>query len=306
MRLRSLRATLLLALAMAMIAALAPTRTSAATYSVLVNEGAIANPMAELRNGQLMVAVRPLVEAMGGQVTWSAANQQIGINHNGSQIALWIGTQTAFQDGTRLWAPVSPYLKNGSTMVPAWWLATRMGAKVSFSGSILSIHTVTPPTISDNRLLNAGYVFPYPQGVPYQQYYDDWNAPRYFQGDTSHHEGTDLLADKGTPVVAVAAGTVVRYGWNTLGGYRVTIQLDDYPEYRFYYAHMDRYAPGMGLGVHVKAGQLLGYVGNTGEGPERTEGKFVTHLHFGIYHWDTAINPYPFLKSWEAHKAPRP
>jgi hypothetical protein len=303
MRLKFMRATVLLVLALTMITTFGPASASAATYAVVVNGVAVPGQMAELRQGQLAVAVRPFVEAMGGQVTWSAASQQVGISYKGSQIAMWLGTTTVFQDGARLWAPVAPYLKNGSTMVPAWWLAVRMGANVSYSGTTLTVKTGSPASTGGHPLKDPSFFFPFPLGTKYQPFYEGWGDPRYFDGVTSRHEGTDILADKGTPVVAVAAGTVVRYGWNTLGGYRLTVQLDKYPGYRFYYAHFDRYAAGIYLGAHVRAGQVIGYVGNTGEGPERTEGKFVTHLHFGIYNSDgTAIDPYPFLKYWEPNR----
>lgn len=259
-----------------------------------------------------MVAVRPLVEALGGGVAWDDAHSQATVNFDGSQIAFWIGNTLVFQDGVALKAPVAPYLNRGRTMVPVWWLAVRLKAKVQFTGSTMMVETndersggaTGPGTRPDGShlLMKANYMFPFAQGVRYEQYYDTWGDGRSYQGRQFHHEGTDILAKKGTPIMAVAAGTVVRYGWNTLGGYRVTIQLDDAPGYTFYYAHLDRYAPGVYLGAHVRAGQLLGYVGSTGEGPERTEGKFVTHLHFGIYGPGGAINPYPFLNYWEAHK----
>lgn len=291
-------------LVLALAVALAPVRTMAAAYMVNVDDRTVA-AVTEMRNGQLAVAVRPFVEALGGQVTWKAAERQILIRHNGSEMALWVGTQTAYQDGNLLSAPFPVYLRNGTSMVPAWWLATRLGAQVSFNGSTLYVKTgAGAPGVQGNHfLMKSHYVFPYPAGVRYERYYDTMGDARYYQGRSFYHEGTDILAAKGTPVVAVASGTVVRFGWNTLGGYRVTVELDDYPGWRFYYAHLDRYGPNLWLGARVKAGQLLGYTGSTGEGPERTEGKFVPHLHFGIYAPDgSALNPYPLLKYWEQNK----
>jgi murein DD-endopeptidase MepM/ murein hydrolase activator NlpD len=275
---------------------------AAAGYAVAVDGQTVQEAMAEMRDGQLAVAVRPMVEAMGGWVSWNSTYRRLDLGYRGTQMAMWEGTTKAFQDGKALWMPFPLYLNNnGRAMAPAWWLAVRLGATVRFDGTTLYVTTGRQPA-SAHPLMNPNYYFPYAQGAPYGPYTDTMGDPRYYDGRTFAHEGTDIPAPKGTPIYAVAAGQIVRYGWNTLGGYRITIQLDDHPEYRFYYAHLDRYAPGLYLGAKVKAGQLLGYTGNTGEGPERTEGKFIPHLHFGIYGPNGAINSYPFLRYWEQHK----
>jgi len=115
------------------------------------------------------------------------------------------------------------------------------------------------------------------------------------------HEGIDLFAPEGTPIVSVGDGTVINYGWNPYGGWRVTIRLDNAP-YAVYYAHLSKYAPTISQGKRVQAGQVIGYVGSTGYGPEGTKGKFTPHLHLGIYDvtkgWK-AINPYPHLIYWQ-------
>lgn len=304
MRRRDTLSTLTI-LILTLILVFAPGQAQAATYTVKVDGTTLTEANQVLVSGQMMVAVRPLIQAMGGSVSWNDTARMATLSYNGSAMALWAGNSLAFQDGARIWAPVAPYLNNGQMMVPAWWLAVRFGAKPAFDGTALQIstgRTVAAPR-PDHPLANSGYFFPFPAGASYQPYTDTMGDARYWDGTTFGHEGTDILAPKGTPIVAVAAGTIVRYGWNTLGGYRITVQLDDRPDYRFYYAHMDRYAPGLGLGSHVQAGQVIGYVGSTGEGPERTEGHFVTHLHFGIYDPSgAAIDPYALLKYWEAHK----
>ncbi|XEC93948.1 LysM peptidoglycan-binding domain-containing protein [Paenibacillus tarimensis] len=114
------------------------------------------------------------------------------------------------------------------------------------------------------------------------------------------HEGVDIFADKGTPVYSVLDGTIVRYGWNQYGGWRLTIRVDDNTD--FYYAHLSAYAPGLKAGDKVKKGQLIGYVGSSGYGPEGTEGKFLPHLHFGIYKRTPTyrpIDPFLYLKWWQ-------
>lgn len=307
------RRTTLLVFTLTLLLTLLPQAAFAAGYAVVVNGRTVPDAMAEMRSGQLMVSVRPFTEAMGGGVTWNASAKMATVYYKNSQLATWIGNNLAFQNGSRIWAPVAPYLKNGKTMVPGWWLATRLGAKVSYANNTLYVNTGTASTPApapnpnprpSHVLAKSTYVFPFPAGAYYQKYYDTMGDPRWWAGESFGHEGTDILAPKGTPIVAVASGTVVRYGWNTLGGYRVTVQLDDYPGYKFYYAHLNGYASGIYQGARVKTGQVLGYVGSTGEGPEKTEGKFVEHLHFGIYdqYWN-AINPFELLNYWEGNKA---
>jgi peptidoglycan LD-endopeptidase LytH len=142
----------------------------------------------------------------------------------------------------------------------------------------------------------ADGTFPLPRGS-YTPYTDTWAESRQYGGDRKH-EGTDIMAPIGTPIYSAADGVVVNYGWNELGGYRLTVKTKT--GYTLYYAHMSRYAPGMAKGVTVSKGQLIGYVGNTGYGPEGTSGNFVSHLHFGMYdaNW-VAVNPYQHLKYWE-------
>lgn len=144
-------------------------------------------------------------------------------------------------------------------------------------------------------------VFPLAKGTytPFSNSYAEarsWSA----EGDGLRaHEGVDLLAAKGTAVYSAMAGTIVKAGWNEYGGWRVTIRVDETTE--FYYAHLSKYAASIKEGVKVRAGQLIGYVGSSGYGPEGTEGKFVAHLHFGIYKRTPAyhtIDPYLYLKWW--------
>jgi len=308
MRQQGLRAATL-GLGLTVLGFLLPGAALAADYTVKVNGAVVSGTMAEIRDGQLMVAVRPFTEALGARVDWDAADKRATIVNSSGQTAFWLGSHTSFQNGRQLWSPVKPYLKQGSTMVPAWFLAVRLGAGVSFDGTTLYVDlkdlkpAAQTTVVADKGLAQSYYYFPFPAGADYETYYDTMGASRFWDGTQFGHEGTDIVAPKWTPVVAVASGKVVRYGWNTLGGYRVTVELDDFPGYRFYYAHLSGYAPGLYEGAHVKAGQVLGYVGSTGEGPEGTEGKFVDHLHFGIYGPDwSAINSYPYLKYWENHK----
>jgi murein DD-endopeptidase MepM/ murein hydrolase activator NlpD len=115
------------------------------------------------------------------------------------------------------------------------------------------------------------------------------------------HEGVDIFAGYGTPVLACAHGYVELMGWNRYGGWRLGIR--DTNNYYYYYAHLSSYAKGLKPGDLVAPGQVIGYVGSSGYGPPGTSGKFPPHLHFGIYkdtgRHEWAYNPAPQLWQWE-------
>ncbi|GAX90301.1 LysM peptidoglycan-binding domain-containing protein [Effusibacillus lacus] len=151
----------------------------------------------------------------------------------------------------------------------------------------------------------ADGMFPLAKGTykPFANTYRDGRSWNPDGSGSRPHEGVDIMADKGTPIYSVMDGTIVQYGWNQYGGYRLTIRVNDSTV--FYYAHLSKYAEGLSKGSAVKKGQLIGYVGSTGYGPEGTEGKFDSHLHFGVYKtspsW-TPVDPYPYLKWWESQR----
>lgn len=118
---------------------------------------------------------------------------------------------------------------------------------------------------------------------------------RSFGGERKH-EGVDIIAPKGTEVYSVCNGVVTEKGWLTLGGWRIGV-TDAFGVYH-YYAHLSEYAD-LQIGDAVSAGQLLGYVGSTGYGPEGTDDQMVAHLHFGLYVDGVAYDPYPYLRAWE-------
>jgi murein DD-endopeptidase MepM/ murein hydrolase activator NlpD len=130
--------------------------------------------------------------------------------------------------------------------------------------------------------------------VPSNNVEDTFNQSR---GTERRHEATDIVAPRGTPVVAVEDGTIKKLFLSKPGGNTI-YQFDPTEQYAYYYAHLDRYAPGIYEGMKVKRGDVIGYVGTTGNAPENTP-----HLHFGIFElgpekrwWEgTPINPYPIL-----------
>jgi murein DD-endopeptidase MepM/ murein hydrolase activator NlpD len=107
---------------------------------------------------------------------------------------------------------------------------------------------------------------------------DDWKghfAQR--RGAERVHEAVDILAPRHTPVVAVEDGTIARLFNSKAGG--ITIyQFDPTEQFCYYYAHLQRYAPGLRDGQRVSKGEVIGYVGTTGNAPPNTP-----HLHFAIF-----------------------
>nr|MBP3599214.1 M23 family metallopeptidase [Eubacterium sp.] len=135
-------------------------------------------------------------------------------------------------------------------------------------------------------------------------YENSWGTARNYGGDRKH-EGVDLMTSNNVPgyfpAVSICDGIVEKMGWLELGGYRIGIR-SEHGLYA-YYAHLDSYQEGLQIGDEVKAGDVLGYVGNTGYGPEGTKGQFDVHLHFGLYmdiHGkEVSVNPYEILRYLE-------
>lgn len=88
------------------------------------------------------------------------------------------------------------------------------------------------------------------------------------------HLATDIMAPRGTPVLSVSAGRVIRMAQNALGGITVHT-LDESGKFVFYYAHLERYSDAVTVGLELKPGDVLGYVGTSGNAPPQTP-----HLHF--------------------------
>jgi len=118
------------------------------------------------------------------------------------------------------------------------------------------------------------------------------------RGSSRRHEAIDMLAPLGTPIVAVEDGSIAKLFLSEAGG--ITIyQFDPSSTYVYYYAHLDAYANGLKEGDRVARGDLLGYVGTTGNAPKDTP-----HLHFAIFQmtdkkqwWQgTPIDPYTVLR----------
>ena len=131
------------------------------------------------------------------------------------------------------------------------------------------------------------------EGVDPSRVRDDFSASR----GARTHNALDILAPRGTPVLAADHGRILRLSTNPAGG--ITIyQLGADEQFVFYYAHLQKYRDGLKAGMEVRQGDVLGYVGTTGNAPPD-----VPHLHFqvmryrrdGRYWAGEPVNPHPFL-----------
>jgi murein DD-endopeptidase MepM/ murein hydrolase activator NlpD len=148
-----------------------------------------------------------------------------------------------------------------------------------------------------------GKVFPVARSNWYSviNFTNDWHAPRmrFIDGkwvQVGIHEGNDVFAEPGTPILSIVGGHVEQMGWTFYSGWRVGVRGDD-GKYWFY-AHMRRFAPGLSIGTRVRPGTILGEVGNTGYGDvPGHNNEFTYHLHLGIQEPDGSwTDPYPLLK----------
>ena len=149
--------------------------------------------------------------------------------------------------------------------------------------------TRTPPIRPETRaeLLSGQYVFPVVGGA---QFSDDFGG---FRAETGFHQGIDLFSANGTPLVAVHDGTLFRVGWNRIGGWRVW--LDDGQGNYFYYAHLSAYSDLAVDGARVHAGDVIGYMGDSGDAKGTP-----FHVHFEMHPdggW--AIPPIAYVSAWE-------
>jgi peptidoglycan LD-endopeptidase LytH len=152
---------------------------------------------------------------------------------------------------------------------------------------------VDPAPVVAGEHSGEGILLPV-RGVEISQLVDTWGEPR---GGGRTHQAIDIPAERGTAVVAVVDGTVLKLFESGAGG--ITLYLaDENRELVYYYAHLDRYADGVHEGMTASRGTVLGYVGSTGNAPES-----FPHLHFSIERLPESgewwkgepINPYPVL-----------
>ncbi|GGD07824.1 M23 family metallopeptidase [Halopseudomonas salina] len=148
--------------------------------------------------------------------------------------------------------------------------------------------------VSQQKLKPASLQIPVP-GVAFEDLRDSYLDQR---GGDQPHEAIDIMGSTGTPVVAVGDGKIIKLFDSVPGGLTI-YQFDVAEELAYYYAHLDRYAANLSEGQYVHRGDLIGYVGATGNADPDAP-----HLHFAIFElgpekqwWKgTPVNPYPLFK----------
>jgi murein DD-endopeptidase MepM/ murein hydrolase activator NlpD len=162
---------------------------------------------------------------------------------------------------------------------PGWRASARVPADTA-GGPVLEENSLEFPVLAMSRV----------------ELQDSFTALR--QDGVRVHRALDIMAPRHTPVRAVTDGVIARVSGSGAGGLALYL-IDRAGGYCFYYAHLEAYAPGLGQGRAVSRGQVIGYVGTTGNAPANAP-----HLHFAIFklrdrnRWwgGYAINPYPLLK----------
>ncbi|RRU20753.1 M23 family metallopeptidase [Stenotrophomonas sp. 278] len=127
------------------------------------------------------------------------------------------------------------------------------------------------------------------EGVAARRIADTFGAPR---GRDRTHAGVDIFAKRGTPVRSATAGVIVAVRDTGLGGRQVWVAGP--ARERYYYAHLEDWRAGLREGEVVAEGDVLGYVGTTGNAAGTPP-----HLHWGIYGADGAYDPLPLLRAWK-------
>jgi len=201
---------------------------------------------------------------------------------------LWLRGRSERAAGGRpaIAAPVAP----SATLPPSWRHAqgSAIAGKVRASGVL---------NLSPRDLEQRGLLIPV-DGIGAADLRDSFDA-----GRRGHmHEAIDILAPRNTPVRAVEDGVIAKLFSSGPGGTAI-YQFDPAGEYCYYYAHLERYADDLANGQAVRRGQIVGYVGTSGNAPKNTP-----HLHFAIYrlngnqHWweGEALDPFPVLRAGAA------
>jgi murein DD-endopeptidase MepM/ murein hydrolase activator NlpD len=198
-------------------------------------------------------------------------------------------------------APASRYPRPTGAMVasastPTVSAPAATPAPAKSKGIALSMVAAAPPAEMDATAVAhlKGMLFPV-GGFDSTRLDDSFNSPR--DGGTRKHNAIDIMAPRGTPVLAVADGRVIKLMKSSKGGLTLyAADLED--QFVYYYAHLDHYNPKLYSGKPLMRGDTLGYVGTTGNAPSN-----MPHLHFQVMRMGangdfvngTPINPYPLL-----------
>ena len=215
---------------------------------------------------------------------FNVPNGSVEVNHGG------VGLRLELDDGTRvLVADVEASARDGNARATPTATSTPRGTAtptVQPTATPKPKPHVNKPPAYTSRLRSTAFIFPVRGNT---RIGGPFGAAR---ADTGSHQGNDLFASFGTPVVAVADGTVQNVGSLKISGNRLWVYADSGDQ--FFYAHLSAFSPDAVDGKHVRAGTVLGYVGNTGDAEPTPP-----HLHFEIHpDGGKAVDPNRFLKLW--------
>ncbi len=198
-------------------------------------------------------------------------------------------------------APTMDRTTPAATPAPAARSAAASESAVQSAGNALTpaaATAVAAPAVTAaalSQLSSSGLLLPV-AGIKPTQLTDTFTDAR---SEGRSHEALDIMASRGAPVLATADGKVVKLFTSVRGGLTI-YEFDPTETYAYYYAHLDHYEPGLAEGQAIKRGDVIGYVGSTGDASPDAP-----HLHFAIFalgpekQWwkGTAIDPYPLLAS---------
>jgi murein DD-endopeptidase MepM/ murein hydrolase activator NlpD len=233
----------------------------------------------------------------GSPASWSAGGAHVSVNQDGAGLRVRLTRAVAgFASGTTVTvAEVSAEAVDGAdpaatpTPAPAPTTAPDPldGSSDPGAGGGDTTKPAKPKVSPEQRLARGRFVFPVYGDV---RCADDFGAVRQIGA----HEGNDCFAAFGSPVLAVADGTLNRVGTLPISGNRLWLKTERGDA--FFYAHLSAFAPEAVSGRKVKAGTLLGFVGNTGDAEPTPP-----HVHFEVHPGDRkAIDPHEILMAWQA------
>lgn len=190
------------------------------------------------------------------------------------------------------------YVYSSPTIEPPRTVAANVGSSDArpdrAAGPAIGLRAPPPSNRKIGEGVLGSFIVPV-NGVVKAHLVDTWGQSR--EGGKRAHEAIDIMAPGGTPVVAAISGRVEKLFDSVRGGITAYVRSDD-DRWQCYYAHLQRYADGLREGQRVRRGDLIGFVGDTGDaGPGNT------HLHFAVARmgpndrwWQgTPVNPYPIL-----------
>lgn len=174
------------------------------------------------------------------------------------------------------------------------------GRRTAIGNEIVPASTLVAKPAYYRPVEVGGKVFPVARSnyLALLEFPDNWHAPRLrlVNGKwllVGVHEGIDITAERGTPILSMTPGVVENVGWTFYSGTRVGVRGVDGRYY--FYAHLSSVEHGIVVGTRVSPGTVLGLVGNTGYGNPGHRDEFPPHLHFGIEVGLEWVNPYPTL-----------